>query len=95
MNAISAWSRRAQIPHLGGMGTCGTSMTFKGVFLAYTQALCDHTEMDIRVPSKVVPDFLFDLQGAGEAFEEMKRYRMGLSGKTAGRGQDQGTKLRL
>ena len=30
--------------------------------------------------SKIIPDFLFDLRGAGEAFEDMKQ--MGLSGVT-------------
>ena len=29
--------------------------------------------------NKITPDFLFDLQGAGEAFEDMKQ--MGLSDK--------------
>ena len=28
--------------------------------------------------NRIIPDFLFDLQGAGEAFEDMKQ--MGLSG---------------
>jgi len=32
------------------------------------------------VLSKAIPDFLFDLQGAGEAFEDIKQ--MGLSGET-------------
>ena len=35
--------------------------------------------MDIRVLNKTIPDFLFDLQGAGEAFEDMKQ--TGLSGE--------------
>ena len=30
--------------------------------------------------SKIIPDFLFDLRGAGETFEDMKQ--MGLSGVT-------------
>ena len=30
--------------------------------------------------NKIIPDFHFDLQGAGEAFEDMKQ--MGLSGET-------------
>ena len=46
----------------------------------FTQALHDLNlpEEDIRVLNKIIPDFLFDLQGAGEAFEDMKQ--MGLSG---------------
>jgi len=36
MNTISAWCRRAQIPHRGG--TSGTPRTCKGLFSAYTQA---------------------------------------------------------
>ena len=36
-------------------------------------------EEDIRVLSKIIPDILFDLQGAGEAFEDMSQ--MGLSGE--------------
>ena len=35
--------------------------------------------MDIRVLNKIIPDFAFDLQGAGEAFEDIKR--MGLGGE--------------
>ena len=79
MNVISAWCRRAQIPHRGG--TSGTPRTCKGLFSAYTQALhdLDLPEEDIRVLNKIIPDFLFDLQGAGEAFEDMKQ--MGLSGE--------------
>ena len=38
----------------------------------------DLPEEDIRVLNKIIPDFHFDLQGAGEAFEDMKQ--MGLSG---------------
>jgi len=34
MNAISAWCRRAQIPHRGG--TSGTPRTCKGIFPAYS-----------------------------------------------------------
>ena len=51
------------------------------MFPAYTQALRDLVlpEEDIRVLSKIIPDFLFDLQGAGEAFENMKQ--MGLCGE--------------
>ena len=77
MNVTSAWCRRAQIPHRGD--TSGTPRTFKGVFSAYTQALRDRDlpEEDIRVLSKIIPDFLFDLRGAGEAFEDIKQ--MGLS----------------
>ena len=78
MNTISAWSRRAQIPHRGG--TSGTPRTCKGLFSAYTQALHGHDlpEEDIRVLNKIIPDPLFDLRSAGEAFEDMKQ--MGLSG---------------
>jgi len=39
MNTISAWCRRAQIPHRGG--TSGTPRTCKGMYSAYTQALRD------------------------------------------------------
>ena len=39
----------------------------------------DLPEEDIRVLNKIIPDFLFDLQGAGEAFEDLKQ--MGLSGE--------------
>ena len=78
MNVISAWCHRAQIPHRGG--TRGTPRTCKGLFSAYTQALHGRNlpEEGIRVLSKILPDLLFDLQGAGEAFEDMKQ--MGLSG---------------
>ena len=50
------------------------------MFSAYTQALRDRNlpEEDIRVLNKVIPDLLFDLRSAGEAFEDMKQ--MGLSG---------------
>ena len=77
-NVISAWCRRAQIPHRGG--TSGTPRTCKGLFSAFTQALHDLNlpEEDIRVLNKIIPDLHFDLQGAGEAFEDMKQ--MGLSG---------------
>jgi len=70
MNAITAWRRRAQIPHRGG--TSGTPRTYKGLFSAYTQALRDRNlpEEDIRVLNKIIPDLLFDLQNAGEAFED-------------------------
>jgi len=55
MNVISAWCRRAQIPHRGG--TSGTPRTFKGMFSAYTQALRDRDlpEEGIRVLSKITP----------------------------------------
>ena len=45
---------------------------------AYTQALRDRDlpEGGIRVLNKAIPDLLFDLRGAGEAFEDMKQ--MGL-----------------
>ena len=45
------------------------------MFSAYTQALRD----DIRVLNKIIPDFAFDLQGASEALEDIKR--MGLGGE--------------
>ena len=78
MNVISAWCRRAQIPHRGG--TSGTPRTCKGLFSAYTQALHgrDLSDEDIRVLSKIIPDLFFDLRSAGEVFEDMKQ--MGLSG---------------
>jgi len=52
------------------------------MFSAYTQVLRDRDlpEEDIRVLNKIIPDFLFDLRNAGEAFEDMKQ--MGLSGVT-------------
>ena len=80
MNAISAWCRRAQIPHRGG--TSGIPRTCKDMFSAYTQALRDRDlpEEDIRVLNKTIPDLLFDLRSAGEAFEVMKQF--GLSGAT-------------
>ena len=51
------------------------------MFSAYSQALRDFDlpKEDIWVLSKITPDFLFDLQGAGEAFEDTKD--MGLSGE--------------
>ena len=63
MNVISAWSRRAQIPHRGG--TSGTLRSYKGLFSAYTQAPDDLglPEEDTRVWNKIIPGFLFDLQG--------------------------------
>jgi len=78
ISTISAWCRRAQIPHRGG--TSGTPRTCKGLFSAYTQALHGRNlpEVDIRVLNKIIPDLLFDLRSAGEAFEDMKQ--MGLSG---------------
>ena len=47
----------------------------------YTHALrdLDLPKDDIRVLNKAIPGFLFDLQGAGEAFEDIKR--MGLGGE--------------
>ena len=86
MNAISAWSRRARIPHRGG--TSGTPRTYKSMFSAYTQALhdLDLSEEDSRMLSKIIPDISFNLQGAGEAFEGIKR--MGLGGaKPLGEGK--------
>ena len=79
MNATSAWSCRAQIPHRGGKS--GTPQTCAGLFSMHTQSLRDRLlpEEDRRVLNKIIPDFLFDLQGAGEAFEDVKR--MGLSGE--------------
>jgi len=50
--------------------------------------------MDIRVLSKIIPDLLFDLRSAGEAFEDMRK--MGLSGASPlGEVKDQGTQLQL
>ena len=51
------------------------------MFSAYTQALDDLNlpEEETRVRNKIIPDFLFDLQGAGEAYGSIKR--MGLSGE--------------
>jgi len=51
------------------------------MLFAYTQALrdLDLPEEDIRVLSKITPEFVFDLQGKGEAFEDIKQ--MDLSGK--------------
>ena len=79
MNTISAWSRRAQIPHRGG--TSGTPKTCKGMFSANTQPLrdLDLSEEHIRVLNKTIPDLQLDLQGSGEAFEDVKQ--MGLSGE--------------
>ena len=50
------------------------------MFFAYTQALRDRDlpKEDIRVLNKIIPNLLFDLRSAGEAFEDMKQ--MGLSG---------------
>ena len=75
MSAISAWYRRAQIR------TSGTPRTCKGIFSAYIQPPRDPDlpEEDIQVLNKTTPDFLFDLQGARGAFEDMKQ--MGLSGE--------------
>ena len=72
--------------------------TCKGVFSAYTQALrdLDLPEEDIRVLNKIIPDFLFDLQGAGEAFEGIKhKAHVPRRRGAVGRGQDQGPQLRL
>ena len=46
---------------------------------AYTQSLRDRDlpKEDIRVLSKIIPDFFFDPRGAGDAVEDMKQ--MGLS----------------
>ena len=51
------------------------------MFSAYTQALhdLDLSEEDSRVLNKIIPDIPFDLLGAGEAFEGIKR--IGLSGE--------------
>ena len=78
-NAISQWCRRAGIPHRGGKS--GTPQTCAGLFSMHTQSLRDSLlpEEDRRVLNKIIPDCLFDLQGAGEAFEDVKR--MGLSGE--------------
>ena len=40
MNVISAWSRRARIPHWGARAA-SNPRTFKGMFSAYTQVLRD------------------------------------------------------
>ena len=67
------------------------------MFSAYTQAIRDRElpEEDIRVLSKIIPDFLFDMQGEGEAFEDIKK-QMGLSGETPlGEAKTKGTQLRL
>ena len=75
MNSISAWCRRARIPHRGG--TSGTPRTCKGkgIFSAYTQALRDRDLPDegIRVLNKATPGLLFELRSVGEAFEDMKQ----------------------
>jgi len=78
MSTISAWCRRAQIPHRGG--TSGTPRTSKGLFYAFTQAPHgrDLPKEGIRVLSKVISDLFFDLRSAVEAFEDIKQ--MGLSG---------------
>jgi len=49
------------------------------MFSAYTQALRDRDlpEEDIWLLNKIIPNLLFDLRSAGEAFEDMKQ--MGLS----------------
>jgi len=49
---------------------------------AFTQALRDRDlpKKNIRELNKVIPELLFDLRGAGEAFEDMEQ--MGLSGVT-------------
>ena len=59
-STISAWCRRAQIPHRGG--TSGTPRTCKGLFSAYTQALHGRNlpAEDIRVLNKIIPDLLFN-----------------------------------
>ena len=69
-NTISQWCRKAKIPHRGGVG--GTPRTCAGLFSAHTQSLRDRNlpEGDMRVLNKIIPDPLFDLQGAGEAFED-------------------------
>ena len=61
VNVISAWVRRDLIPHWEGMS--GTPRTCNGIFSAYTQVLRDLglPEEDIRVLSKIIPDFCVDL----------------------------------
>jgi hypothetical protein len=51
------------------------------MFSAYILPLCDRNlpEEDIKVLNKTIPDLLLDLQGSGEAFEDVKQ--MGLSGE--------------
>ena len=65
LNVISAWSRRARIPHQGG--TSGTPRTCKGMFPAYTQALhaLDLPEEDVRVLNKIIPRLLPRHSGGG------------------------------
>ena len=61
MSAISAWFRRAQIPHYyphrGGGNHERHQRTYRGIFSAYSQALrdLDFPEKDIRVLSNVIP----------------------------------------
>ena len=74
MNVISAWCRRAQIPP--GGGTSGTPRTYKKDM--FPACDLDLPEEDIWVLSKIIPDFLFYLQGAGKPFKDMKQ--MGLNG---------------
>ena len=52
-----------------------------GLFSAYIQALHgrDLPEEGIRVLNKIIPGYCIDLQGLGEAFEDMEQ--MGLSGE--------------
>ena len=78
-NVISQWCRRAGIPHRGGAR--GTPKTCAGMLSAHTQPLRDRDlpEEDMRVLNKIIPDLQLDLQGAGEAFEDVKQ--MGLSGE--------------
>ena len=51
------------------------------MFCAYTQPLRDLglSEEDMEVLNTIIPDPQLDLQGAGEAFEDVKQ--MGLSGE--------------
>jgi len=67
-------------------GTSGTTRTCKGMLSAYTQALRDRDlpEVDIRVLNKIIPDLLFDLRSAGEAFEDMKQRASLRGGVTKG-----------
>jgi len=52
------------------------------MFSTYNKALRDRDllEEGIRVLSKAIPDLLFDLRGAGEAFDDTKQ--LGLNGET-------------
>ena len=69
--------KKAGIPHRGGAG--GTPKTCAGMFSAHTQPLRDRDlpGEDMRVLNKTIPDLQLDLQGAGEAFEDVKQMGKG------------------